>query len=212
VCIDMQCRKIASALYLVLEQITFVVRPVSTHPGKIEFYEHIYTKLLARKLPFWAEAYASVFVLSSALSRQAYEPTLAMVRGLAERFPWKETSLKFMRRLFEVSLIFGDRDIALQILNESASRGQTDITRKMGVLLRWRFEGLIPKELAPLNLSQEYFEHFREYDEYFKGAVSEQLGNIADAREHFQRSRQFAPSEAREFRDGVDQRIGRLPS
>ncbi|MBM0106793.1 hypothetical protein JM946_18830 [Steroidobacter sp. S1-65] len=127
-------------------------------------------------------------------------------------FPWKETSTRFLKELFETALIFGDDVIARKSLREMAARDGSplELRGRMNVLMRWRFEGLLASEAAALNMTATYFASFPEYDEYFKGAMSELLGQVSEARTHFERSMALAPSNAGELREALGNHLAAL--
>jgi hypothetical protein len=204
--------KVASALLLVLELLKHSFQPPSSRAAGGEFYEHVFAKLSKGQLPSWSRPYASLFAMSSALSRRAYDVALSMLHAPNVQFPWTETSAQFLRRIFEVALIFGDRPIAKQSLSEAALRASLplDLRNRMNTLLRWRFEGLLAKEAAALNMAGTFFENFPEYDEYFKGSAQELQGNTAQAKFHFERSLVLAPPAAGELRDALERRIANL--
>lgn len=204
--------KVASALLLVLELLKHSFQSPSSRAAGGEFYDHVFTKLSKAQLPDWSRPYASVFALSSALSRRAYDAALSMLHASNEHFPWRETSTQFLRRIFEVALIFGDRPIAQQSLSEAALRANLplDVRSRMNTLLRWRFEGLLAKEVVALNMAGTFFENFAEYDEYFKGSAQELQGNTAKAKVHFERSLALAPPAARDLREALERRIASL--
>src|ERR1044072_7837168 len=100
--------KVASALLLLLELLKHSFRSPSIRAGKGEFYDHVFTKLAKDGLPDWSRPYASVFAVSNALSHRAYDAALSMLHSMIEQFPWSVASTQFLRKIFEVALIFGD--------------------------------------------------------------------------------------------------------
>jgi hypothetical protein len=200
--------RFVSILLLMFEFARYLLRS----SGGKQFYDVLLVRLVNGNLPAWSRSFSTAFIITSALNHSDYDAALKSLHCLEADVPWRAMSLHLVREIFEVALISDDRSIAQRCMNEMNERGDEGTGSNLFIhwLIRWRFEGLLANEAVEVDLKAIYFVAFPEYDEYFKGSISELRGNVDEARSHFRRSLALAPINARELRGALHERINRL--
>jgi len=171
-----------SIIYIASEGAKFIFKPSKRH-----FHEVVLERVENDAVPRKMRPFLLAFVMLGRLRNRTYEAALALMKQHWDELPWANASGALLRRVFELSIIFGEQRLADASLTELTTRPNlrpSDV-EALRTLQAWR-AGIL-KDEARIDLERTYFSAFPAYDEWFKGQVLANAGLQSHAKEHFRR-------------------------
>ena len=192
-----------SGVVALLREFTRYLRASPTDEGgrRLFFSEVVLAEIAQGRVRQRARPFMLHFTVLSALNDRYHAIAFQVLKEFATEVPWEQMSQRFLRRIFEVSIIADELTVAQRALDELSKRTLVKASEgeALQCLVAWRL-GLIADE-STIDLKQQYFVVHPEYDEFFKGRIAASTGLPSQACQHLQRCLELAPADALALRE-----------